>query len=328
MSELKILHRIYFGFDGKPDLYSEYLKTWEEQLPEYKIMHWNADNLPMDINEFVQKMYESREHAFLSDYFRWWVLKEHGGVYLDADVEIVNGKLFNEIIEEFESSDNHSLIGVDTDDGWYTAHSMACKKNSPLAELMCDIYGNMGYFYHWRKTSCTAPILVTLYFLERTAQLKTRLPFLDNIGRTNPKTIIDIEGVRILPQDYMSPLKYFDVEGGSVFYLRDYDPSKTIICHHYGCSWHTPDSPYYSKFEDTLESRKMLDDYKNIELSKIDEEVSQTEEVKPQGIKQKIKQRIVDKNLELEFNQLKGNVVFHFMVDFYRFIKFWIKVLF
>ena len=101
-SSLKILHRIYFGFDGKPDPYIGYLKTWQEKLPDFEIRHWNADNLPIAACHFSRMMYELRDHAFLSDYFRWWVLREHGGVYLDADIEIVNGIIFRNLVEELE----------------------------------------------------------------------------------------------------------------------------------------------------------------------------------------------------------------------------------
>ncbi|MGL4562686.1 MAG: hypothetical protein ACRCVW_02370 [Brevinema sp.] len=53
MHSLKTIHRIYFGFDGKPDLYKEYLDTWIKELPEYEIKHWDATNLPMDCCNFV-----------------------------------------------------------------------------------------------------------------------------------------------------------------------------------------------------------------------------------------------------------------------------------
>ena len=111
---LKILHRLYFGFDGKPDPYQGYLRSWEEQLPEYKIMHWNASNLPIESCYYSKLMFELKDHAFLSDYFRWWVLREHGGVYLDADIEVVNGSSFDRLIDELESDESiHGFIGID-----------------------------------------------------------------------------------------------------------------------------------------------------------------------------------------------------------------------
>ncbi len=54
---LKKIHRIYFGFDGKPDLYQEYLETWKKELPDYQIYHWNASNLPMDCCDYVKALF-------------------------------------------------------------------------------------------------------------------------------------------------------------------------------------------------------------------------------------------------------------------------------
>ncbi|SFB83768.1 Glycosyltransferase sugar-binding region containing DXD motif-containing protein [Brevinema andersonii] len=257
MGELKVLHRIYFGFDGKPDLYQEYLETWKEQFPEYRIMHWNAENLPMDLNEYVSIHTKEKDAVFLGDYFRWWVLREYGGIYLDADIEIVNGELFNQYIEEFEQSDNHALVGIDTDARYYTAHSMACKQNSELANFMCTVYENLGPLRHWRKTFCTAPQLLSLYFMEKGKRTHELGKF------THCEAITDLAGVRIYPKAYFSPLCYYDTHtaGSSVFFLRDYNPNQTALCHHYGCSWHTEESAYFNKGQATLTQRPMLKDY-------------------------------------------------------------------
>ena len=227
MESLKILHRIYFGFDGKPDPYQEYLKTWEEQLPEYKIMHWNADNLPMDICEYTRELFKEKDHAFLGDYFRWWVLREYGGTYLDADIEIVNGEKFNTLIEELENTtEYHSFIGIESVESGYTAHSMACKKNSPLTQFMCSIYESMGAIYHFRKKKLLlAPQLTRLYFYDR--------GFIENFGVSDSTIPIVIENVMIYSKDWFSPLDYTDEEPIlNVTILED-----VCLCHHFSGSW-------------------------------------------------------------------------------------------
>jgi mannosyltransferase OCH1-like enzyme len=239
-NNLKILHRVYFGFDGKPDQFEKYLETWREQLPEFEIMRWDASNLPMDINAYVRKLYEEKDHAFLTDFFRWYLLREYGGTYLDADVEVVNGQTYRKLIEELEvSSDFDAFIGIDErGGGWYTAHSMASKQNSDLSKFMCDVYANLGSFAVWRKKGMYfwAPQLTALYFANAGHNI-------GGMGTSPNLASPEVQSrVKIYPQDWFSPLS---PTGNSTkpFALNGYSDN-TSLCHHFACSWHESDSIY------------------------------------------------------------------------------------
>lgn len=248
---LKIIHRLFFGFDGSADPYLGYLETWKQELPEYEIKHWNADNLPMELNDYVRRLHAAKDHAFLSDYFRWWLLREHGGIYLDADVEVIDGRKFDRVIEDLEnSSDYDSVIGIDeSSGGWFTAHSMASKRNSELAEFMCHVYENMGPLALWRRKIFyfMAPQLVGLFFTSQGVNP-------DGMG-SHPGLISPTVKARtlILPQDYFSPVTPRMESGIGSFEVTGLTDN-TSICHHFSGSWHTPDSPYYS----AIEARKAL----------------------------------------------------------------------
>ena len=244
---LRKLHRIYFGFDGKPDPYRRYLDTWVKQMPGYEIIHWNTSNLPVNNCQFSRMMFEFKDHAFLSDYFRWWILREHGGVYLDADVEITNGKLLDNLITELENNEHiHSFIGIDSKmDGWYTAHSMASKKNSQLAQFMCETYEGLGNVSLWRRKIFyfMAPQLTSLYFA-------TNGHNVDGMGSTpNLENPTVYAGVKIYPQEWLSPMRPQMKDGIGGFEIDSYTKN-TCICHHFSCSWHKDDSPFKSKLND------------------------------------------------------------------------------
>ncbi len=237
---LKLLHRIYFGFDGKPDQFKAYQDTWRQQLPDFRILHWNASNLPMDINDYVRNLLKERDHAFLTDFFRWYVLREYGGTYLDADVEIVDGSKFRTIIEELEASTQYeAIIGIDEKaGGWYTAHSMAAKRGSRIATFMCDVYANFGPFQVWRKRGLYfwAPQVTALYFASHNHNP-------DGMGTTPGLTApIEVAGVRIFPQDWFSPLAPSG-NANEPFVLSGLS-TNTCLCHHFACSWHSADSAY------------------------------------------------------------------------------------
>lgn len=250
MSNLKTLHRIYFGFDGKKDLYIDYLNTWVEKLPGYEIKHWNATNLPMDLNDYVKALYEIKDGVFLSDFFRWWILSVYGGVYLDADIEIVNGEKFNSIIEELEkTSDYDFVMGIEADDG-YTAHSMAGKPNSKIATFMCAIYENIGKLYYWRKRIFTAPILIRLFFIDNKLFLQKD----GFIGRIEEPTIV--ERIKIYPKNYFSPKSFKNIN-----LISDYSEENTCICHHFGSSWIEEGDKHFKNKTVMERRRKMFKDY-------------------------------------------------------------------
>lgn len=239
----KILHRIYFGFDRKPDPYMDYLETWKTELPDFEIMHWSANNLPINNCFFSKKMYELRDHAFLSDYFRWWVLKNYGGVYFDADIEVVNGKKFRLIFNDIEESDElDGAIGIDKKEGgWYTAHSMIMKKDSPITKFMCNVYESMGELCIWRRKIFyfMAPQLTALYFCSNGYNV-------DGMGSCpNLDTTTIIHRIKIYPQDYFSPLS----PAPKNTFVIDAATENTCICHHFSCSWHDSSSEFKKNAE-------------------------------------------------------------------------------
>jgi hypothetical protein len=203
-------------------------------------MHWNVTNLPMDHNAYVRELYEQKDHAFLTDYFRWYLLREYGGSYFDADLEVVNGSHYRNLIEELEAAPNYdAVIGIDErSGGWYTAHSMASKPGSDIANFMCDLYESFGKFTAWRKRCMFlwAPQLVALYFADRGFH-KDSMGTMPHL--TSPQVV---ERVKVYPQEWFSPL----APSGSPdkpFNLNGYN-GNTTLCHHFACSWHDESSIY------------------------------------------------------------------------------------
>lgn len=60
----------------------------EEVRPDFEIMEWNESNCDIHTNRYVEEAYEKRQYAFVSDYFRLKALYDHGGVYMDTDMEL------------------------------------------------------------------------------------------------------------------------------------------------------------------------------------------------------------------------------------------------
>lgn len=82
------IHYVWFGGKAKPGHVSETVESWKRALPGYEIIEWNEGNLDITLHPWMEKMHRAGKYAFASDWARLHVLKEHGGIYLDTDVEI------------------------------------------------------------------------------------------------------------------------------------------------------------------------------------------------------------------------------------------------
>lgn len=89
MSIPKIIHYCWFGYNPKPKLALKCIKSWKKYCPDYQIIEWNEENF--DISScplYVRQAYEAKKWAFVTDYVRLKVVYDHGGIYLDTDVEL------------------------------------------------------------------------------------------------------------------------------------------------------------------------------------------------------------------------------------------------
>ena len=85
----QIIHYCWFGKGEKPKLAKACIKSWKKHCPNYSIIEWNEDNF--DISScplYVRQAYETKKWAFVTDYVRLKVVYDHGGIYLDTDVQL------------------------------------------------------------------------------------------------------------------------------------------------------------------------------------------------------------------------------------------------
>ncbi len=63
------------------------LCTWSEFCPEFEIRRWDEDSLPSKL-PYLKRAMRARQFANLSNYMRLVAVYEHGGFYLDTDIEL------------------------------------------------------------------------------------------------------------------------------------------------------------------------------------------------------------------------------------------------
>ena len=104
----KTIHYCWFGRGEKPKLAQKCITSWKKFMPDYEIVEWNEDNFDVNMNGYTRMCYEQKKYAFLSDYARLLIIKEHGGLYFDTDVEVLrsfNGLLQQEAFFGFETNE-------------------------------------------------------------------------------------------------------------------------------------------------------------------------------------------------------------------------------
>lgn len=86
----KVIHYCWFGKEKKGKLHKKCIRSWKEKCPEYEIIEWNETNYDIHQCRYMEEAYANRKWAYVSDYARLDILYRQGGIYLDADVELLD----------------------------------------------------------------------------------------------------------------------------------------------------------------------------------------------------------------------------------------------
>lgn len=210
----KKIHYCWFG--GKPlnKLGEKCLKSWEKYFPEYEIIEWNEKNFDFNCCQYVKEASEAKKWAFVSDYARFKILYEQGGVYFDTDVEVI--KQFDDILREgsFMACENPNIEKMAVNLGL----GCAAEPGLPFYKEMLNEYEKSRFYNEDGSFNlCT--------IVERTTDL------LYKQGLRNTMKIQKISGITIYPSEYFCPI---NMETGRLE-LTD----NTHSIHRYAASWVT-----------------------------------------------------------------------------------------
>ena len=124
------------------------IETWEKYLPDYELRLWNEDNLPKQVLEhrYVKEMYRQKKWAFVSDYIRFFILNQEGGIYLDTDTEVL--KSFNDLLE-------HEVFFGRTKDGFVAAGVIGAVAGHKVIKDILRVYDEDNEFGIYRTSPRT-----------------------------------------------------------------------------------------------------------------------------------------------------------------------------
>jgi len=129
----KTIHYCWFGRNPKPKLAEKCIKSWEKYCPDYEIVEWNEDNFDIaSAPLYVRQAYEAKKWAFVTDYVRLKVVYDHGGIYLDTDVEVV--KPLDQFLQ------HRAYFGFEAREYVNTGLGFGSEKGLPLLSEMMEEY--------------------------------------------------------------------------------------------------------------------------------------------------------------------------------------------
>lgn len=203
----KKIHYCWFGGNPLPDLAKKCIESWKKFCPDYEIIEWNESNFDVNCNAYVKEAYQAKKWAFVSDVVRLYALVNYGGIYMDADVEVLkplDSLLTHEAFSGFES-DTAIPTGI-----------MACCKGQALFKELLEEYNTAHFIQEDGELDLTTNVVrITNTCLKYGLNL-------DNSLQT-------VNGFTLYPKDYFCP------KDATTRELRITENSYTI--HHFDGSW-------------------------------------------------------------------------------------------
>ncbi len=186
----KTLHYCWFGNNPLPKSAIKCIDSWKRFFPDYELIEWNESNYDVGKIQYIKEAYEAKKYAFVSDYARFDILYNYGGVYFDTDVEVVSS--FDDILA------NGPFMGceVDASEGQRILVApglgLAAEPGMEIYKKILDYYSSQSFIVDGRINTETVVTKTTSVLFEN--------------GLNNVSGIQKVCGISIYPKEYFNPL--------------------------------------------------------------------------------------------------------------------------
>ena len=213
----KVIHYCWFGRNEKSRAVLDCMESWKKYCPDYEIVEWNEDNYDVNSIPFISNAYKAGKWAFVSDYARLDIIYNHGGIYLDTDVELIKN------IDPLLSLD--AFAGFEGDATIATGLGFGAVRSHPMVKALKDDYLYRKFPENGDYMSIACPVINTEVF--------AKYGFVPN------GTQQMVNGMMLFPKEYFNPKS-------NQTYLTQITEN-TYSIHHYDASWKKGSSAYKQK---------------------------------------------------------------------------------
>ena len=212
----KKIHYCWFGKRPLSKIAKKCIVSWKKYCPDYEIIQWNENNFDINYCNYSRQAYDAGKYAFVSDVARFYILVNHGGIYMDVDHEILKPIDYFLQCKAFCGLQAKAEIGLGI---------LGCVENFELFKNFLNEYNNRNFKKEDGKFDIT---VINLRFMD----------FCYKYGFIKDDKLQNIRDLSIFPSTY--------------FYATSFETYKTTITkntysdHHYIGSWCTPKMRIYS----------------------------------------------------------------------------------
>lgn len=218
----KVIHYCWFGGNELPESAVKCIESWKKYCPDYEIKEWNESNFDINECDYVREAYEAKRWAFVSDYARFKILYENGGVYFDTDVELI--RPMDDILARggFMGAEN-TVSGKNGGLKVNPGLGAAVTPKSALYRELTEAYRDR----HFRKADGSLNLKTVVAYTTELLRKK---------GLEDKNEIQEVAGIYVYPKEYFCPMDY---ESGKLDVTEC-----TISIHHYSATWHGKTEDY------------------------------------------------------------------------------------
>lgn len=223
----KVLHYVWLGEKPMHPLMQEWQQKWVALHPDWEVKTWReVEGLPPHLLACENELVECRCPAYLascptyakrSDVWRYEILEQLGGVYLDADFEPV--KCIEPLLDGIEAFAGLCKTVYD----WSNANPAGKTK----LEVGCSIMGAMPHHPWLRELVARTPEQDPI------EQLALAFPYLTEVTARYPD-------VRLLDPEVFYPVTWDRyARGGRRSLKKEVLPEGTYAVHRWSSNWFT-----------------------------------------------------------------------------------------
>lgn len=222
----KIIHYCWFGGNPLPELAVKCIASWKKFFPGYEIKEWNEENYDVRKIPYIAQAYDAQKYAFVSDYARFDILYQYGGLYFDTDVEVI--KSLDEILKR------GAFAGVESAGALNAGLGLASPAATPIYKEILDSYKNSSFIKNNGSMDLTTVV-------DRVSDIFHVHGFIAK------NEIQEIAGITVYPSEYFCPVNPSTGE------LKITENTYTI--HHYAATWTIPLRKKYMSLRNSLSKK-------------------------------------------------------------------------
>lgn len=227
----KVINYCWFGNNPLDKRTKKCIDSWKKYCPDYQIVQWNESNFDTNCCDYVKEAYKAKKWAFVSDYARFKILYEHGGIYLDTDVQLI--KSIDDLVNKgpymgYEAYCNNDKLNPNHESLVNSGLGMAAEPHMEIFKEILDYYESQHFLYDDGSIN-------QMTVVERVTKI------LKKHGLTGDGKLAVIKGLTVYPEDYLCP---FNFTSGKTNITDN-----TYSIHLYSASWQSSSAQFKNKIK-------------------------------------------------------------------------------